>query len=313
MTPGRYQVRLTVGGKSQTAPLEVVPDPRLQGQITDREIAELEDLSMQTWSDIDALHKAVNQIRETRARLGIVNKWSKDNAEAKPVIDAANELAAKLAPIEGRLLQVKMAASEDNLRYPNMLNEQYDTFSGTLDSEDFGPTESQRQVYAYLHGELTGGHEDQGPRAVGATGSRPHQQGQSEGQGLARARLGLAAHVAARDAIGNGEGLYRERCGDPLRMQDIDQFGSHAQLFERGGDGYGFVELGIGAVQLRRAPGGHCHRLCRSLVFADGRPSAAGRARLDDSAPAALVCGHRRTGEEDPDARGTSPRHTCLL
>jgi hypothetical protein len=156
VTPGHYQVRLTVGGKSQTAPLEVVPDPRLQGQITDREIAELEDLSMQTWSDIDALHKTVNQIRETRARLGIVNKWSKDNAEAKPVIDAANELAAKLAPIEGRLLQVKMAASEDNLRYPNMLNEQYDTFSGTLDSEDFGPTESQRQVYAYLHGELTG-------------------------------------------------------------------------------------------------------------------------------------------------------------
>jgi hypothetical protein len=47
-----------------------------------------------------------------------------------------------------------MAASEDNLRYPNMLNEQYDTFSATLDGEDFGPTESQRQVFAYLHGEL---------------------------------------------------------------------------------------------------------------------------------------------------------------
>jgi hypothetical protein len=47
-----------------------------------------------------------------------------------------------------------MAASEDNLRYPNMLNEQYDTFAATLDTEDFGPTESQRQVYSYLHGEL---------------------------------------------------------------------------------------------------------------------------------------------------------------
>jgi hypothetical protein len=37
-----------------------------------------------------------------------------------------------------------------------MLNEQYDTFAATLDTEDFGPTESQRQVYAYLHGELSG-------------------------------------------------------------------------------------------------------------------------------------------------------------
>jgi hypothetical protein len=106
--------------------------------------------------DIDALHKAVNQIRETRARVETVKKWSGDDAAAKPVIDAANELGAKLAPIEARLLQVKMAASEDNLRYPNMLNEQYDTFAGTLDTEDFGPTESQRRVFAYLHGELTG-------------------------------------------------------------------------------------------------------------------------------------------------------------
>jgi photosystem II stability/assembly factor-like uncharacterized protein len=155
VAPGHYQVRLTVGGRSQTAPLDVVPDPRLKGQITDKEVNELADLSMRTWRDIDALHKAVNQIRGTRARLDTIKKWSKDSSAAKTVIDAANELDAKLAPIEARLLQVKMAASEDNLRYPNMLNEQYDTFAGTLDAEDFGPTESQRQVYEYLHGELT--------------------------------------------------------------------------------------------------------------------------------------------------------------
>jgi photosystem II stability/assembly factor-like uncharacterized protein len=154
-TPGHYQVRLSIRGQSQSAPLEIVPDPRLEGQMTDGEVNELADLSRRTWTDIDALHKAVNQIRETRARLETIKKWSKDNTAAKAVIDAANQLTAKMAPIEGRLVQVKMAASEDNLRYPNMLNEQYDTFSATLDSEDFGPTESQRQVFAYLHGELT--------------------------------------------------------------------------------------------------------------------------------------------------------------
>jgi hypothetical protein len=46
-----------------------------------------------------------------------------------------------------------MTASEDNLRYP-MLNEQYDTFIRTLDSEDVQPTQPQRQVFEYLHGEL---------------------------------------------------------------------------------------------------------------------------------------------------------------
>ncbi|GAC1665988.1 MAG: hypothetical protein NVS9B2_05540 [Steroidobacteraceae bacterium] len=155
VTPGHYQVRLTVGGKSQTAPLEIVLDPRLRGQVTDQDVRELADLSMRTWTDIDDLHKAVNQIRETRLRLDTLKKWSKDSDAAKPVIEAAVGIGDKLAPIEARLLQVKMAASEDNLRYPNMLNEQYDSFSNVLDSGDFAPTDSQRQVYAYLHGELT--------------------------------------------------------------------------------------------------------------------------------------------------------------
>jgi hypothetical protein len=35
-----------------------------------------------------------------------------------------------------------------------MLNEQYDSFAATLDGEDFGPTEPQRRVFAYLHAEL---------------------------------------------------------------------------------------------------------------------------------------------------------------
>jgi photosystem II stability/assembly factor-like uncharacterized protein len=155
VAPGHYQARLTVQGKSQTAPLEVVQDPRIAHQLEEGEVKALDALSLETWSDIDALHKAVNQIRETRARLETVKKWSSGDAAAEPVIDAAMALSAKMAPIEARLIQVKMAASEDNLRYPNMLNEQYDSFSATLDSEDFGPTEGQRQVFAYLHAELT--------------------------------------------------------------------------------------------------------------------------------------------------------------
>ena len=68
---------------------------------------------------------------------------------------AAEALLAKMAPIEARLVQVQMAASEDNLRYPNMLNEQYDTFVALIEA-DWSPTEPERQVYEYLHGELSG-------------------------------------------------------------------------------------------------------------------------------------------------------------
>jgi hypothetical protein len=143
-----------VHGKSQTVPLDVVLDPRLEGQVTAHDLDELEGLTLRTAADIDALHRAVNQIREARARIDTMTKWAGDAAAAKPVVDAAVALKAKLAPIEGRLLQVQMTASEDNLRYPNMLNEQYDSFSQTLDSVDTAPTEPQREVFGYLHGEL---------------------------------------------------------------------------------------------------------------------------------------------------------------
>ena len=153
--PGHYPVRLTVHGRSQTAPLEIVLDPRLKGQVSERDLAALDDLAMRTWRDIEALHRAVNQIRDTRGRLQTLQKWSAGRDAAKPVLAAADALIAKMAPIEGRLVQVQMAASEDNLRYPNMLNEQYDTFISLLDS-DWAPTQPEREVYAYLHGELDG-------------------------------------------------------------------------------------------------------------------------------------------------------------
>ncbi len=154
VAPGHFQVRLTVGGHSQTAPLEVALDPRLKGQLTVAELEALRDLELKTTADIEVLHRTVNQLRDLRSRLETIGKWHGASSPAKPLTEAAAALTAKLAPIEARLVQVKMAASEDNLRYPNMLNEQYDTFAGTLDFGDFGPTEPQRQVFDYLHGEL---------------------------------------------------------------------------------------------------------------------------------------------------------------
>jgi len=59
-----------------------------------------------------------------------------------------------MTPIEEELIQVNMKASEDNLRYPNRLNEQYDTFIATVDADDVAPTAAHQQVYADLHRRL---------------------------------------------------------------------------------------------------------------------------------------------------------------
>ena len=55
---------------------------------------------------------------------------------------AIDALLAKMAPIEGELVQVKLGSTEGMLRFPAMLNEQLDTFRSVLES-DRAPTRAQ--------------------------------------------------------------------------------------------------------------------------------------------------------------------------
>jgi hypothetical protein len=79
---------------------------------------------------------------------------SPSGSGSKAYVAATTDFERKMAGIEEQLIQVNMKASEDNLRYPNRLNEQYDTFSGTVDGDDVRPTQSEQEVFAELHRRL---------------------------------------------------------------------------------------------------------------------------------------------------------------
>ncbi len=106
-----------------------------------------------TAADIEALHRAVNQIRACRTEL---QKLQTDThaSEARSLGKSVSKLENEMAPVEEQLIQVNMKASEDNLRYPNRLDEQYDTFIATIDGDDFRPTQPQLEVFGQLHGRL---------------------------------------------------------------------------------------------------------------------------------------------------------------
>jgi photosystem II stability/assembly factor-like uncharacterized protein len=152
--PGHYQARMTVHGKSQTMPFEVKIDPRLAGLVTAADLEKVQDLAQKVFADIDLLHRTVNEIRATRTNLETLHNWIGADPAGHDVLAEADKLEAHMLPVEHELIQVDMKASEDNLRYPNELNEQYDTFSYVVDSNDFAPTESQLNVYAELHRRL---------------------------------------------------------------------------------------------------------------------------------------------------------------
>jgi hypothetical protein len=154
--PGTYQVKLTVKGHSQTESLDIVLDPRVKDRVTNSDLQEQLDLALNTRQDIDTLHRSVNQIRALRANLKTLETWTKESSPNNEVIAAAKALDDKMTKVEEQLIQVKLGSSEGNLRYPNMLNEEFASLSDLIESFDQAPTAQQLQVYEDLHKRLDG-------------------------------------------------------------------------------------------------------------------------------------------------------------
>jgi hypothetical protein len=151
--PGNYQVKVTVAGKSQTAPLTVVIDPRNKG--AEASLQKQFDLSARVTDGISHLHQAVNEIRDIKMQIKNLHTRFGDDQRLKSALAAADDLDKKMFEIEKELIQVNMKGSEANLAFPSMLNERFDTFSHFIDGGDSNPpTKSQLDVFQKLSGQL---------------------------------------------------------------------------------------------------------------------------------------------------------------
>jgi hypothetical protein len=150
--PGDYQVRLTVAGKSQTAPLHLVIDPRTKG--SEDALQKQFTLAVQVNDRTSQLHQAVNEIRDLKSQIKNLHQRFHDDERLKPALSAADDLDKKVSPVEEKLIQVNMKGSEANLAFPNMLNERFDTFSHAIESGDTAPTKQHVEVFQTLSGNL---------------------------------------------------------------------------------------------------------------------------------------------------------------
>ena len=142
-SPGTYQVRLTVDGKSQTQSFEVKKDPRLA--TTSEEYARQLTLALQVRDKLSETNEGVIKIRALRRQLDDYAKRSD-----KKVADAAKALSAKLTAVEEDLYQTKNRASEDPLNYPIKLNNKLAHVLGVVESSDNQPTAQSNMVYEDL-------------------------------------------------------------------------------------------------------------------------------------------------------------------
>jgi hypothetical protein len=143
VSPGRYQVRLTVDGQTQTQPFEVKADPRLK--TTPEEYAKQLSLALQIRDKLSETNAGVVKIREVKRQLEEFTK-----RDDKKIADAAKGLIAKLTAIEEELYQTKNRASEDPLNFPIKLNNKLAYVLGTVSNSESQPTAASYMVYEDL-------------------------------------------------------------------------------------------------------------------------------------------------------------------
>ncbi len=137
--PGRYQVRLTAEGRSQTAPLELKLDPRLN--VAQADLQKQFDLAIQIRDELSRVYDAVNQIQDVRSQVLGLKKRLPDNA--KSLLTAAGDLDQKLVAVRDDLFQIHIKANEDSLAYPQKVDSKLAFLALVVsDGTDSVPTEA---------------------------------------------------------------------------------------------------------------------------------------------------------------------------
>lgn len=150
--PGKYHIKLTVGGKSYHKMAEIKKDPRVEGNQADLE-KQLE-LAKRIRDRVTAGHDAVTQIRSVRDQLKSLKKRLDGDVKSKPVLSAADALGKKLDAIEEKIIQPKSTSNEDPLNYPIQVADQMMALQSTVESADAAPTAQAYIVFDELNARL---------------------------------------------------------------------------------------------------------------------------------------------------------------
>ena len=147
--PGAYQVRLTVDGQTQTAPIEIQLDPRLNVAAAD--LQRQFDLLSQIRDEISRIYDATNQIQDVRAQIDGLKKRLTASSETSDVLTAADSLTVKLLSVRDDLIQAKIKANEDSLAYPQKVDSKLAALAIAVGSgTDSAPTQGAYEVFDKL-------------------------------------------------------------------------------------------------------------------------------------------------------------------
>jgi hypothetical protein len=148
VTPGKYQVRLTVDGATMTESFEIKSDPRLSTTAAD--YAKQLELGLKIRDKVSETHNAIIQIRDLRRQIDDLVKRVKDQPGYKTVNDAGTALNKNLQAVEEALYQTKNQSNQDPLNFPIRLNNKLAALGGVVGEAEYSPTDQSYAVYEEL-------------------------------------------------------------------------------------------------------------------------------------------------------------------
>lgn len=131
--PGRYQVRLTVGGTVRTERFDVRQDPRIT--IAPAEIAARDSLARAINARVGEIHDALIRLRDVKTQVTSFVDRTKDAPNAAAIVGAGKEIASAVDALEPQL-STRAANGQDVINYRNGINAQYTFLLGNVEGSD---------------------------------------------------------------------------------------------------------------------------------------------------------------------------------
>ena len=149
--PGKYTVRLTVDGRSQSRDFEIKMNPRAAAQgVTLADLQERFKLALQIRDRVSQANEAVIKIRAIKGQVD--DRMERSDNDALHALGATVE--ENLGAVESEIYQVKNKSNQDPLNYPIKLNNKIAALLNLVEGSEYRPTDQSYQVFQYLSGRL---------------------------------------------------------------------------------------------------------------------------------------------------------------
>jgi hypothetical protein len=150
--PGTYQVRVTVGGQTESQPFAIRREPRLLKDVSDQDLREQFDLAIQIRDRVSMANDAVLLARGIKQQ--IADRKSKLDPKQTAALKTLEDFEHAISEIEGEIYQVRLQSSQDPLNFPIKLNNKIAALQGIVESADVRPTEQTYSMFRTLSNRL---------------------------------------------------------------------------------------------------------------------------------------------------------------